>query len=202
MLLRKLQLDESSLPSILIGNIITSVIKKHPKPLQIGLAVLFHKKKTVMHMHDYRVCCSYDELLRFKRSSAVNKYNKICIAQQQPMRENRLVQVVVDNFDATLSTSSPNGKVSTHDMATIEIHSKPPTEPVEHTIPRISKVDMTRPICSNGDDRIITYSGADKPVPPHLSLMKLPAEFLQVQRLSQERAGNMDFTFLKVPYHI
>ena len=39
--------------SLLIGNIVTSVIKKHPTLLQIAFEVYFHKKKTIMYMHDY-----------------------------------------------------------------------------------------------------------------------------------------------------
>ena len=80
-LLSKLSFDEQSLPSLLIGNIITSAIKKHPTSLQIALGVFFNKKKTIQHMHDYLVCCSYEELLRFKRSSAVGKYLQICSQQ-------------------------------------------------------------------------------------------------------------------------
>ena len=78
-LLSKLSFDEQSLPSLLIQNIITSAIKKHPTPLHIALEVFFNKKKTIQHMHDYLVCCcSYEELLHFKQSSAVGKYLQIC----------------------------------------------------------------------------------------------------------------------------
>ena len=65
-LLGKLSLEEQSLPSILIGNMITSAIKKHPTPLQIALGILFHTKKIITHISDYLVSCSYNELLRFK----------------------------------------------------------------------------------------------------------------------------------------
>ena len=65
-LLRKMSIGEQSVPSLFIGNITTSAIKKHPTPFQITLGVYFNKKKTVKHMHDYLVCCSYAELLRFK----------------------------------------------------------------------------------------------------------------------------------------
>ena len=121
-LLRKLSPGDQLLPSLLIGNIITSSITKHPTPLQIAIAVFFHKKKIIKHMHDYLVCCSYDELLRFKRSSAVAKYTQMCCQRQNPIHVEGLVQVIVDNFDADLS--SPNGLVSTHELATIETHSK------------------------------------------------------------------------------
>jgi len=61
-LLRKMFIGEQSLPSLLIGSIVNSTIKKHP----ITLGVYFYKKKTVKHMHDCLVCYSY-ELLRFKK---------------------------------------------------------------------------------------------------------------------------------------
>ena len=90
-LLSKLSFDEQSLPSLLIGNIITSAVKKHPTPLQIVLGVFFNKKKTIQHMHDYLVCCSYEELLRFKRSSAVGKYLQICRQRRNPVSVEGLV---------------------------------------------------------------------------------------------------------------
>ena len=72
---------------LVIGNTITSAIKKHhPTPLQIALEVYFNKKYTVKHMYDYLVCCSYDELLRFMKSSAVAKYLHISNDRRQPVQ--------------------------------------------------------------------------------------------------------------------
>ena len=85
-LLRKMSIGQQFLPSLLIGNIITSAIKKYPTPFQIALGVYFNKKKTVKHMHDYLVCCSYDELLRFKKSSVVSKYVQISNDRRQPVQ--------------------------------------------------------------------------------------------------------------------
>lgn len=62
-LLGQLSIEEQSLPALLIGNMITSALKKQPTPLQIAIGVYLHKKKTIMHMHDYLVSCSYDTLL-------------------------------------------------------------------------------------------------------------------------------------------
>ena len=71
-LLRQLFIGEQSLPSLRhIGNVIPSTIKKHPTPLKIAIGVYYNKQKMLKHMHDYLVCCSYDELLLFKKSSAV-----------------------------------------------------------------------------------------------------------------------------------
>ena len=52
-------------PSIAIGNIITSAVTNQPTPLQIGLGVTLGKKNIVQQFHDLNICCSYDELLRF-----------------------------------------------------------------------------------------------------------------------------------------
>ena len=85
-LLRKMSIGQKCLPSLLTGNLITSAIKKHPTPFQIALGVYFNKKKTVKHMHDYLVCCSYDELLVFKKSSVVSKYVQISNDRGQPVQ--------------------------------------------------------------------------------------------------------------------
>ena len=84
-LLREISIGEQFLPSLLIGKITNSAIKKHPTPFQIVLGVYFNKKKTVKHMHDYFVCCSYDEFLRFKKSSTVAKYLQISNGRWQPI---------------------------------------------------------------------------------------------------------------------
>ena len=75
----------STISSLLIGNIITSDIKKHPTPFQIALGVYFNKKKMVKHMHDYLVCCSYEELLRFKKSLVMSKYVQISNDRRQTL---------------------------------------------------------------------------------------------------------------------
>jgi len=85
-LLRKISIGQQFLPSLLIGNIITSAIKKRPTPFQIALGVYFNKNKTVKHMHYYLVCCSHDELLRFKKSSVVSKNFQISNDRRQPVQ--------------------------------------------------------------------------------------------------------------------
>ena len=83
-----------------------------------------------------------------------------------------LVQDIVDNFDAELS--SPNELVSTHELATIETHSKPPTGKVPDTIAHITKTNMTNSICFEEDDDIILYNSTEKPLPPFLPPHDLP----------------------------
>ena len=104
-----------SLPSLLIGNIITSVMKNFSTPLQIALAVLLRdSKQQVKAFHDFGVTCSYDELLRFKKSVAVNGNAKMDINGLEK-GENSLIQGVGDNFDQQIC--SQNGKIQTHSMA-------------------------------------------------------------------------------------
>ena len=63
---------KQSLPALLIGNIITSVVKNLATPLQLALAVLMKdSKEHVKAFFDFGVTCSYDELLRFKKSVAI-----------------------------------------------------------------------------------------------------------------------------------
>ena len=52
-----------TLPSIAIGNIITSAVTNQPTPLQIGLGVTLGKKSLVQLFHGLGICCSYGELL-------------------------------------------------------------------------------------------------------------------------------------------
>ena len=72
-------------------------------------------------MYDYRITCDYDELLRFKKSSAVAaaKY----LAEQGIISDAKhgLVQVVSDNFDTYIS--STDGKALTHSLAMIVMQS-------------------------------------------------------------------------------
>ena len=48
---------------------------------------------------------------------------------------------------------------------------------------------MSNPICFNGEDEIIPYSGRKKPLPPSLLQHDLPDEYFEAQRISYERAG-------------
>ena len=58
--------------ALLIGKIITSVLRNRPTYLQIALGVLLRDYKTILgYTYDYGIACSYDEILRFKKSAAV-----------------------------------------------------------------------------------------------------------------------------------
>ena len=62
LLLHKLSptLNADSLTSLLICNIVTSVLGHHTNPLQIALGVLMQRKKIIQHMYEYNMTCSYD----------------------------------------------------------------------------------------------------------------------------------------------
>ena len=87
-----------TLPSILIGNIITSIINNQPTSLQVALGVLVREKKLLEQFSDYGVTCTYKEVLRFKSSAAVAAASEYSL---QGLNDsiNGLVQVVADNFD-------------------------------------------------------------------------------------------------------
>ena len=90
-------LPETSLPNILIGNMVTKFVRKKYTPLLIDLAVIIRKKEIVEHLCEYGVVCSYDELKRFRSSVACDASEKI----NQNILKNHsegLVQAVADNF--------------------------------------------------------------------------------------------------------
>ena len=59
---------DRTLPAILIGNIITSLLTNSFTTLQIALGVLMKDSKDLVnHFYDFGVTCSYDEIFRFKK---------------------------------------------------------------------------------------------------------------------------------------
>ena len=83
----------------------TSVLKNQATALQVALGILLRDSKTIVNkMYDYRVTCSYDELLRFKKSAAVAASTN---PSKQGISDARqgLIQVVADNFDCDIMFS-------------------------------------------------------------------------------------------------
>ena len=103
-------------------------------------------------MHNYLVSCSYDKLKIFKKSPARTN------TSAQPTKVDGPVQIIVDNFDPSLS--SPDVVVSSHDIATIETYSTPATEESPCTISRISKTEMSGFI-RNEEDEILLVQCQD-----------------------------------------
>ena len=110
------------------------------------------------------------------------------------------MQVIVDNFDANIS--SPNCLASTHALAMILTQSpdKPGSILVplneETSIPRIRKEGMRKPI---DDTPVSVYYGLKKPPMPDAASRKavLPLKVLAQQVILDQRTKELDFAFLK-----
>ncbi len=189
----------STLPALLVGNIITSVLRKQATCLQTALGILVRDSKAVVNQfHDFQVTCSYDEVLRFKKSAAVAQTKKPGLGG---IRDNRagLIQVVADNFDADIS--SQNGKLSTHSLALIV--TQPATTDNEFNresterLHRISKSEMVHAIEHNVP--IERYTGGKKPeMPAEISKQAiLPLKVLAQAAVSRKQASELDISFLK-----
>ena len=61
---------DSTLPSLLIGNIITGIINNQPTTLQIALGILIRGGKKLELLSNYGVTCTYQETRRLKSSTA------------------------------------------------------------------------------------------------------------------------------------
>ena len=181
---------DSTPPALLIGNIITSVVRNKSTDLQIALGMLLRDYKSILgYTYDYGITCSYDEIRRFKKSAAV-------AAAADPSvhgissAESGLVQTIVDNFDADIH--SPNGKLSTHSLAMILTQpSSPGNDQDAETIVRLAHGDVKLPI-DEGED-----AGQNKPPMPELPEAFLPDEFNAHQRISNDRAAELDFQFMQ-----
>ena len=144
-------------------------------------------------MYDYRVTCSYDELLRFKKSAAVTASTD---PSKQGISDARqgLIQVVADNFDCDIC--SPNGKLSTHSLAMIVMQTgcRDDTDS-KVDIKRLKKHEITQPIDDGQDESLVQYHGKKNPMMP-----TVPAplqEFDMNADVSQRRAEECDFAFFK-----
>ena len=104
---------EKTLPAVLIGNIVTSVMTKRFTRLQLALSVLANNRKFIEHLHDYGITSTYQEFRRFKVSAA----SSIDTNNKEIDAKDGLINVIVDNFDANMN--SQNGLKQTHSMATI-----------------------------------------------------------------------------------
>ena len=187
---------DKTLPALLIGNIVTSVVRNQPTDLQVALGVLLRDSKMmVSHMNDYRVTCSYDEVLRFKKSAAVAA--AIDPSQQGIADVNDgLVQVICDNFDADIS--SPSGKLSTHSLAMIITQPNHKDVIQKDTISRLRKDEVSQPIQEPiAEDDIGFYNAQKKPAMPQMPDLTVSQDFLILQDVSKRRAEENDFAFFQ-----
>ena len=89
----------NSLSTTLIGNIVTSVVCSQPTDLNITLCVLLNI------LYQFYICCSYDEVLRFKRSSAFAM--STAYSDGLPFQSSKcLIHLSGDNCDAEIHTQN------------------------------------------------------------------------------------------------
>ena len=186
---------ENTPPAHLIGNIITSSLRNVPTALQVALGVMVRDSKgLVSQLSSICVTCTYDELQRFKKSAAVaasESTNKQGISDCK----SGLVQVVIDNFDADIS--SQNGKISTHSLAMLvtqtgELNTESDND---ESTKRIELNQIYAPIVYDIDTE--TYTGPKKPdMPLYASKKTVPSlKILAEMAISSNRAKEADLSF-------
>ena len=188
---------DNTLPALLIGSIITSVVKNHATSLQVDIAgKMGESKKLINSLYSYKVTCSYSEFRRFKKSCACAAVEDIKLSGISNA-DHGLVQVIVDNFDADIS--SQNGKQSTHSLAVLLTQSQTVEEetPKNDKIKRIHKDDMSKEIPY--DVNIHRYQGVKQPEMPQEGATKavLSLKALAHQAIKMKRASEMDFRFMQ-----
>ena len=185
-----------TLPALLIGNVVTSIVTKRTTDLQLALGMLFKDSKELLsHKFDYKVTCSYDEILRFKKSAAVAASSSIS-HQGISDAKSGLVQVVADNFDCDIS--SPNGKASTHSLAMIIM--QPSTNDDEQDIQqirRLRKTDLHDVFENQQEPELLVYDGRKDPAMPCVPMTTQSDEVQYFQNVSKTRADHHDFQFLQ-----
>lgn len=187
----------NTLPALLIGNIVTSVFSNKPTSLQISLGNLIRDSKSLLNkLFQFRVTCSYDEILRFKKSAALAATKSTTLTGIKDGRMG-LIQVVADNFDADIS--SQNGKQSTHSLAILitQPMSETNDDTNDNTITRISKTKMSQAI--DFDIPVHRYQGPKIVPMPKEEAVKtvLPLKVLCSCIIAERRAKELDVSFLK-----
>ena len=133
------------LPALLMGNIVTYIITGKPTPLLISLGIVARDKSLISLLNTFCVTCTYDEVLRFRASSASAAADKMEDLGLMTA-ENGLVQVVANNFDASIS--SPNGIASTHALAILVTQNQnySPEQKGPSTIRRLGKLEVKKEV--------------------------------------------------------
>ena len=186
-----------TLAAAMIGNIITSQVTNQATDMQIALGILTRdSKKVVDKLYDYRVTCSYDEVVRFKKSAARASYADTRL-QGISDSSNGLIQIIADNFDADIS--SPNGKLSTHALAMIAIQPSEgqSQEKGEECIRRITKQEMSQQLPADDNLLNITYNCSKKPDMIAVPYPKVSKRMTKLQQVANTRAEENDLQFLR-----
>ena len=195
------KLQPYSLPSLLIGNIVSCVVTSQPTPLQISLGVLLSGQKLLIEeLYKYRVTCSYDEVRRFLRSAAVVASRDKCWAGMSDSSIGGLVQVVIDNFDAVIN--SQNCRLDCHVLAMIATQANMTGEGTDQAIPRLSKEEMCQPI--ECELPVVPFEGPKKPPMPLQATIQVETSQEMTAAASQGlvRARDLDFDFMYQVIHV
>ena len=180
----------NSLYGALIGNIVTSIVQDRTTPLMLSLGTLLRSSKDLLnHFYDYRVTCTHDEMLRFKKSAA-SYFANLPYMPSIPLND-LLLQIITDNYDTVMH--SQNNKLLCHCLATIVTRNGEKT--TELTFPRLKKKQMSEPIKEANAVEVSTYIGPKKPPMPAYEKKSLDEEFLRRQKVSRERSEVIDFEF-------
>lgn len=185
-----------SMPAGMLGNIVSSIVNNQATPLQISLGLVLHEKALIEQMYKFGICCSYDEVRRFK-ASAANAATENRDLMGLSSHEAGLVQAVADNFDANIS--SQNGLRSTHALAILI--TQPQVEASNdydgNTIRRLKKDEMKDEV--GNEVPVQRYQGKKKPSMPLSESNHSPPtlKLLAQQNISLRRAKETDLMFLK-----
>ena len=190
-----------SLQALMVGSIISSVVTNQPTMLQIALGVLMSDHKALINeLSKYNVTCTYGETQRFRRSAAVQASKATLTAGVSDCSLGGLVQVIIDNFDAEIS--SQNCRLQCHCMAMLITQYQANMNRLDgldpnSSIPRLTKEEMKIPIAC--ETPVIMYKGPKKPDMPIAATFtaELAQEHVAQQLVSLARARDIDFSFLK-----
>eukprot|EP00794_Sanderia_malayensis_P004436 gene4436-5029_t len=170
-------------------------ITKESASMSLALGNLIRDSKLLVNqMYEFRITCSYDEILRFKKSAAFAAIKEMELSGIHTA-DHGLIQAVAYNFDADIS--SQNGKVTTHALAMLI------TQPKHHDdkganarIPRISKAELSQPL--DLEVHIQRFEGPKRVMMPEKCANKqmLSLKVLCSRIISERRARELDFEFL------
>ena len=187
---------DNTLTALLIGSIVTSVVKSQATSLQIDLAgKMGESKKRINGMFSYGVCSSYTEYRRFKKSAATAAAADLKMSGISSAADG-LVQGIVDNFDAEIS--SQNGRQSTHSLAVLLTQHTQTCSEQEKAIQTIKRVPNHSSEVSYEVD-VHRYQGPQRPVMPQPHAVKTVPTLKRLahQIIANERASEINHAFFQ-----
>ena len=179
---------------VLMSSMIKTVMTSRVSILQVALGLEVQEKRLIEHLCEYRVTASYNEVRRFRISTAF-------WAGQSPLSKSNskggLIRGISDNSDAHLCTQ--NGIQQTHALASIicQLSSPDDGKMKRKDIPRLKSQQLSKIQLS--DIEIKTFADEKKTKMP-ASLAKFGVLSLKVlchRTIIQRRTNKKNFLFLK-----